>query len=206
MITRIARIVSILLHPLMMPTYGMLLLFSQVQAYFVYTVPPEVRKFVVLVTLLNTFLLPSLFLLYLIKRKKVTDIEVSKKEERWLPLLFTTVLYTGTYYVFKSIGISPVILLLLAGAILSVITAFFINLFWKISMHMVGIGGLIGVFYGMAFQFNLSFEWMLVSLVLAAGVIGYSRVHLEQHTSNQTLAGLALGFSVSLIVLLAGLN
>ncbi|KAB1063181.1 hypothetical protein [Salibacter halophilus] len=197
---KIAKFISVLFHPLIMPTYGVLLLFNFVDAYFVYTINETARTFILSIVFLNTFLLPVGLILYLLRTKRITDIQVTNREERWLPIILTTLFYVTTYYLLDEFGMNRIVMLMLGAGILSIIAAFFINLVWKISMHMVGLGGLAGVFYGMAQMLNVPVVLVLLALILIGGIVGYARLVLKQHTLNQLLVGAVLGFVVSYLV------
>ena len=203
---KIAKFISVLFHPLIMPTYGVLLLFNFVDAYFVYTINETARTFILSIIFLNTFLLPVGLILYLLRTKRITDIQVSNREERWLPIILTTLFYVTTYYLLDEFGMNRIVMLMLGAGILSIIAAFFINLVWKISMHMVGLGGLAGVFYGMAQMLNVPVVLLLLALILTGGIVGYARLVLKQHTLNQLLVGAVLGFVVSYLVLEFGVG
>ncbi len=196
-----SRVISFLLHPLLMPTYGLLILFTQVQTYFVYALPEQSRLFVLAMVFINTFVIPGLFMLYLYRKGKISDIQVSKREERFLPLVLTTILFMSTYYLLKSIGLNKVILLMMIAAISAIIVAFIINIWWKISMHLVGVGGLAGVFYALSYIFQLDITVTITVLFLLAGIVAFSRIQLKQHTLGQVTAGFALGFSFGFMVL-----
>lgn len=198
-----SRAISFLLHPLLMPTYGLLILFTQVQTYFVYALPEQLRLFVLFMVFINTFIIPSLFMLYLYRKGKITDIQVSNREERFLPLVLTTILFMSTYYLLKSIGLNKIILLMMIAAISAIIVAFIINIWWKISMHLVGIGGLAGVFYGLSYIFQLNITPVITSLLILSGIVGFTRMQLKQHTLGQITAGFALGFTFGYLVLVA---
>lgn len=199
-----AKVISHLFHPLLMPTYGLAIMFSQVNAYFIFGVPEQSRGFILGLVFINTYLIPGLFLLYLYKKGKVSDLEVTKREERFLPLVLTTLLFMSTYYLLKSIGLNRVILVMMTTGIVAVILAFIINLKWKISMHLVGLGGLAGIFYALALLFQLNLNTTLIALFLISGITATARMQLKQHSLAQTLTGFALGFGVGVILLRIG--
>lgn len=67
------------------------------------------------------------------------------KEERQWPLLFSAIIYFLMYYCLNNLNVVPTfIYLFIVGAIVQTIVAGIINLTSKISLHMIGIGGLCG--------------------------------------------------------------
>ena len=68
-----------------------------------------------------------------------------------------------------------------------------INIWWKISTHSAGAGGIIGALlaYSTLFDFN-PINWLCI-LILISGVVGSSRMLLRQHTLGQVIGGTLLG-------------
>ena len=68
-----------------------------------------------------------------------------------------------------------------------------VNVWWKISMHSAGAGGVIGalVAYSVLFMFNP--VWWLCVTVLISGAVGTARMLLRQHSLAQVVAGTLVG-------------
>lgn len=177
-----------------MPIYGTLLLFYTVDIWFVYNLPGTAKLMISAVILLNTLVVPVLFLLFMLKTGKISDVQVSRKNERYLPLLVTLIFYVATYIVLSNLGLNSVLLTFLLVGVLALTLGFLVNLFWKISMHMIGLGGIFGAFYFLAFHYNLSYYNYLAGVIVAAGLTGAARVKLKQHTLSQIFSGVLLGF------------
>ena len=90
-------------------------------------------------------------------------------------------------------------LLLMTGAISAIGIALVITSRWKISVHMLGIGGLIGAIIGISQRFQFDHSMILVALILFAGLIGYARLKTNSHNYRQVYAGFILGISVEWI-------
>ena len=84
----------------------------------------------------------------------------------------------------------------MAGSALTVLVMALINLKWKISAHMAGIGGVVALVYQIHVQglsaFNLM--WLLCITVVIAGALGSARMALRRHNLLQVLAGAVTGF------------
>ena len=84
----------------------------------------------------------------------------------------------------------------MAGSALTVLIMALINLKWKISAHMAGIGGVVALVYQIHVQglsaFNLM--WLLCITVVIAGALGSARMALRRHNLLQVLAGAVTGF------------
>lgn len=195
----LAKSVSVAFHPLLMPTYGIMLLLNS-SAYFSYSLSFAHKSSIVLIVALNTFLLPSLVTLFLWKRKIVANLTMTTIEERRVPYLITAVFYFITYYVLKGTVLPPVIYILMLGATLSVLATLLVNFRWKISAHMVGIGGLLGAFFSVATKLSQPLLTELSFLILIAGLIGFSRLKLSAHTPAQVYAGFFMGMACELLL------
>ena len=84
----------------------------------------------------------------------------------------------------------------MVGSALTVLVIALINLKWKISAHMAGIGGLIGLVYQIHVQDLSAFDlfWVLCLIIILAGVLGSARLALNRHNTLQVMAGVVVGF------------
>ena len=126
-------------------------------------------------------------------QKLITNVEVNDKRERLLPIIITLSFYYLGYYILGINNVSGLLRAFYLSAIISITLSFFINLFWKISAHMVGIGGLIGLILLISFKQDLNLQLILIIAVFIAGIIGSSRIKLEAHNPLQIIAGFYLG-------------
>lgn len=191
-----SQVFSVILHPLMMPTLGTLCY------YFIFPSAtevgdPEMRWRVVYAMLSLTMFLPFLCVVIMRRFGKVSSMFIENQRERNWPLLLTAGIYAaGYYWVLHSRAVPAFIQLFLLGAIMTMLLAALINIKWKISLHMIGIGGFCG---GFTILYFFSQEGNPLYLALAfvfAGVLGTARLLLSAHTALQILGGFLLGFAV----------
>jgi len=121
---------------------------------------------------------------------------MESREERTLPYMVTTVFFYITYYFLKNLQISPVYSYFMAGATFLVIFVLVINLFWKISGHMISIGSVLGAIVGLSVLMQMNLNLIIIISILFAGLIAYSRLKLGAHTPTQVYAGYGLGILV----------
>lgn len=149
------------------------------------------------VIVIATVVLPLLSVFIMLRFGRISTIYMEDQRERNWPLLQTAIVYAAAYYVLQAKA--PVFLpLFILGAIISMVIAMLINLKWKISLHMIGIGGFCG---GMTALFLISQEgspFFLASAFAMAGVLGTARLILQAHTPMQILAGFVLGLAVEI--------
>jgi hypothetical protein len=106
------------------------------------------------------------------------------------------------YYTIENILVfSPIIKAELIGAISIILIASIISKYWKVSLHMLGIGGLFGILISLNILFGGMEEIMVLTLLLA-GVLGISRINEKAHSYMQIYVGFIVGASVEVIVIL----
>jgi hypothetical protein len=192
LLVKMAKILSIIFHPLLMPVYGMAIIFSA-PTLFGY-LPFNVKKLLILIMLVNNVLLPLSLLPFFIHRNIISSWTITERKERNYPLIITTILYCITSYLIFKFPI-PVFLktYIFAVSFLSLIVAL-INFWWKISLHSVGAGALISLVFILSMKMLTPLEWYLISAVVIGGLVLSARLKLNLHSPQQVWIGLFTGF------------
>lgn len=189
---KFAMAVSVIFQPIFVPLYSLIILFNA-DTYITFAVQPEVKKFIFLVTFLNTIILPMGVFYYFYRTKLIDNFHMHTTKERSLPFLTIVVLHMSTFYMFSKAPMPSLFPNLILGAAFSVAMAFVINLKWKVSIHMLGMGGIVGTILGLALRYQVSATELIVALVVLSGIVGYSRLKLDAHTPLQVYVGFVLG-------------
>jgi hypothetical protein len=198
--TKLAKFLSYLLHPLFMPVYSFILVF-QYNTYIAFSMPPQVKIALFTVVIFNTVLMPAFISYVLVKRGTVSSMQMVTKEERLLPFLATTLFFILSSYLLYYIALPRIFFLIILGATITVILGFLINTAWKISVHMMGIGGVLGILMGMAQRMLIDLRTPIIVGFLLAGILGTARLRLEAHTASQLYIGFGMGFFVEFFLL-----
>jgi len=192
-----ALFISVLFHPLLMCTYGCLLLFFGIQnTVFDYLTSPGTKWRITLIVFVFSFIFPVLNIFILYKLKRIPKITLSERRDRTFPYLVTALFYFGLFYLMLDLNIWNVIKLSVVGAGLAILLTALINLRYKISAHMVGIGGLLGVLICVSYLIKFNMTPFYVIVILLAGLLGFARLKLEEHKPSQIYTGFLLGFFV----------
>lgn len=201
-----AKIISVLLHPLLMPSYAMLLLFNTNTHYAM--MPYEVKKLIYLIVFLCTFLIPVSLIPFLVNLRVISGPELKNHRERIVPLAISTLSYYFAYHLLNRLSLSSIEfikMMILASAAL-IFVCLLISFFWKISAHLIGVGGLMAGVFFYAVYFVADFAVLLATASLAAGLVASARLKLQVHNPQQVYAGFFLGFLGMLLMLYMGLN
>ena len=200
----IARLLSSVFQPLFMPTFGVLLL-------FVYTTfgKEYLKQFWQIVTpsVVFSFALPAILIYILYRLKVVSDLSLTIRKERFYPYIITLVSYSAMILFYSRMGMPRWFMMLIIAMVLIMGIAILITLLWKISAHMIGIGGLIGGAMSISYFVEQSNPYfMFMGLFLLAGLVGASRLILKRHTLPQVIAGFLLGSVVSFVFVWLGVE
>lgn len=187
-----AMALSIIFQPIFVPIYSLILIFNA-NTYITYAVHDEVKLFIYGITVMNTIILPMGVFYYFYKAKLIESIHMHTAKERSLPFLTIVVFQMSTFYVFTQAPMPSLFPNLVLGAAISVATAFVINLKWKVSIHMLGMGGIVGTLIGLMLRYQVDALNLVLALVLVSGLVGYSRLKLNAHTPLQVYVGFVLG-------------
>lgn len=188
----VSMTLSGLLHPLFMPTYGIVLFcmaFSQ-------QIPlPAVYWLVSCIgTFFMTALIPLSLMIFRRLRGEISDISISNASERTPIYVYTIICYAfWSYFLYKVIH-APFVSLIGVGATIALAVVLFINTRWKISAHLTGLGGLLGGILAYVYNYTLPLPMMTISIILGIALaLMFARLYLNAHTSLQVVTGFLLG-------------
>ena len=198
---RLAKFISLLGHPLFMPAYAFgLLIYTN--PYINVMVPDASKRFTFGILIVFTILLPILTAVVFKLLGLIDSLFMKTAEERRWPFLLTLIWYYMGFNLLTKIYVPQSFLLLMIGAISAIGIALIITSRWKISIHMLGIGGVIGAIIGISQRFQFDHSTLLIVLILLAGLIGYARLKTHSHNYRQVYAGFILGIAVEWLCVL----
>ncbi len=211
MLRSVAWGLSVVFHPLLIPTY-MLVLLLLINPYLfgVSNLKDEGAKMLLLLVFLYTFFIPAVSIMVMYFLGMVQDVQVREREDRIGPYLITGMLYLWVYYNFSQTGqLPPAYVSFMLGTVLALFLSFIINIFSKISAHAVGMGGLIGmviISMGWFSYGSFSMPWvnvlplevsmmqLLMITLVVAGAVGTARLLLKAHEPSDVYGGYFIGF------------
>jgi membrane-associated phospholipid phosphatase len=163
----------------------------------------------ILTVFFSTFLIPAFAIFMMWRLKLVNTLDMKDKQERIGPFIVTGVFYLWVYRsVLADSNIPTAFLIAALGTTMGLFICFLINLFFKISLHAAGVGGLLGMVmivmwlysYGsftvhlpLIGEADISINFVLIGTILIAGVVCTARLLLKAHSQLELYAGFALG-------------
>lgn len=181
---KIARFISLILHPFLLGISFLIYL-----SFF----KEHLDFYQVILILTLDFLIPASFILFLLKKRIIKNLDISDRTKRryfYFPVSLFLILTMPLFFIFR---IPEVLTLFQVGFLVWVLCWAIISLFYKISGH---VGGASFIYTTIIFLLGKNFWFIFLLLPLLA----WSRVKLKEHTVDETITGGVLGFLISFVV------
>jgi hypothetical protein len=198
----LAHFFSYVFHPLFVPLY--------VVYFLVYLHPSYLSGFsdrekiqVLMIVVLNAVFFPLISVLLLKGVGFIDSIFLRTQKDRIIPYIASGIFFFWTYHVFRQQQQFPSIFpSFFFGILLSSSAALLANIYFKISMHAIGMGGLLGLFLIIMLYNTMLMTWPLCIAILITGLVCTSRLIASNHTPKEIYRGLFLGLLCQLVAAL----
>lgn len=190
------KLTSNILHPIVMPTIGILL-------YFIFSdirLSQQQRLTLLGIVFVATYVIPILLLIFLKRIGSIKNYNVSTIEERKIPMVFMIVLFFFLGRILNETHITREISTLFFGTSVALSIAYLIFITKiKTSLHLVSMGSCVGFF--LIFQLNhiANILMLIVVLIILSGLLASSRLYLKAHTPKEVYLGFFIGIITQFI-------
>ncbi len=195
----LAKAVSLLFHPLLLPTYAFILVMYSNP--FLFASYGSDQWIFVLRVFINTFVFPAICLLLLWRLGFVKNLEMPEKEDRIIPYIVVGTLYIWSFMTFRKSSDPQMLNIILLGSCFTLFTAFFTNIFTKVSIHAAGMACFTVVALILSLQSYYDMRFLFVAIVLLAGITGTARLYLKAHSLQEVLNGYLIGFAAQMLAM-----
>jgi len=192
-----AKILSYIFHPVFLPLYCLLLLLN-IKSYFTFELIFKAKLLLILFVSVSTIFFPLVMIFLMKKQGLIKSYQMNNRQERIYPYIIVVIFYFLTYNLFRQMQLPDIFLLYMLGATLLLLIVIIINIWWKISTHMVGIGGVLGLVAALMIKLSLNLIFLFAVIILLAGLIGFARLKLNSHKPLEIYAGLLAGIFIML--------
>lgn len=194
-----AHAFSYLLHPVFIPLYvAAFLLFIHPTAFAGFSAAD--RRQVMLIIGLNLVFFPLMTVFLLKALGFIESLYLRSQKDRIIPYIASGIFYFWAYTVFRQQSHYPVVLTgFILGAFLSASAALILNIYFKVSMHALGMGGWLGVFLLVAWSNTMMMTWPLALVILLTGIVCTSRLILGAHRPRDMYAGILIAILAQFI-------
>ena len=209
----LSHFVSVIFHPLCIVTY--------VTLFLVYTNPyifgfsnPKAQGLLLISVVTITFMFPAIAIGLMKTLGLISSLQMPHLKERIAPLVTTGLFYLWLYINIKQNDVIPTALtFFILGSTIAIFVALVINIFTKVSLHAIALGGFV---MGMALilfyfshsdivfslsQYNVILDQrtVLFFVILAAGLVGTARLYLGAHKPEDVYGGYIVGILSQLV-------
>lgn len=195
-----AHLISFVFHPLFVPLIATWFL-AYIQPGYFTGISPHDKTLILIQVGFNTIFYPALSVLLLKALGFIKSIFLKTQRERIIPYIASNIFYFWMFLVFKNQPEVPVILTgFVFGVFLASSVALIANIYYKISMHALGVGALCGLMLIIIFSgFSYAIFLMAMLVFIITGLVGTSRMIVSNHRPFDIYSGIFISIICQLI-------
>lgn len=194
-----AHFFSYVFHPLFIPFYV---------SWFIEFIHPSYfsgfsdagKKRVLVMVIINAIAFPFITVILLKALGFIDSFFLRTQRDRIIPYIASMTFFFWAQYALREQPEIPRILVaFMFGVFISSAAALIANIYFKVSMHAIGMGGLTGIFFVIMQQNSMLMTWPLSAALLISGLVCTSRLIVSDHNPKDIYSGLLIGFICQLI-------
>lgn len=194
-----ARFISFVFHPLLVGVYmAMYMLFFN-PVYFTYMHPGE--KIMNIATIFNNnFIFPMVVVLLLKGLGFSKSIYLETQKERIVPYMASIIFFFWTWYVFYNKPDMPQMMKdMLQGIFYASIVGMIANIYFKISMHAMGVGGALMLMILVLMEGSMMSGIPIIITIFITGLVISARMIASDHEKGDLIVGFIVGMGAQLL-------
>mgnify|MGYP006086303745 CR=1 FL=1 len=194
---RFYKTISTVLHPIMVPTIGVLLYLLILPNSYT----SRQKTALLALIFITTYLVPILILVLFKKFNLINNFNINGVKERKVPVaLMIIVFYLLGNTIANNIKMMDISLLFYASSIALTFVYLCLAYQLKISIHLLSLGLSTGFFILIGFIYNYSFPIVVIGNILLAGIVANGRLHLKIHRPKEVYLGFLSGLIAPFVV------
>jgi hypothetical protein len=188
-----AQFFSVLFHPIFVPLYvGYFLLFVHPLLFAGYDLAGRIKLLGTL--FVNLTLLPAVTVFLCWRLKFTQSMRLDSQKDRIIPLAAVMIFYFWCWFVLKNFSELPALFRqFLLGCFLTTIGAWLANIYFKVSLHGLAMGGACFFMFLALYLTDGGSVQYFAAAVLIAGLVCTSRLLLATHAPFELYSGLFIG-------------
>lgn len=190
-IRRTAEALTIIFHPVFIPLYGLLIIYSS--PTLLSFIPQEMKRVMFILVFSNNVILPLTLTAVLYAKGAIRTFNARDRNERVVLLTFALLMYTITAVVMLKMKVPGLFRAYFISIAAVTLITLVITSFYRISLHASGIGGLLALVIFMILLYDVRSVWQLTSVILTGGAVMSSRLYLNDHSPAEVWSGLFIG-------------
>ncbi|MGE0078550.1 MAG: hypothetical protein AB7S48_11870 [Bacteroidales bacterium] len=191
---KLASVLSVIFHPFLVTLYSFLLIFSS--GSYISFLPSSIKLVIMMVVLLNTFLIPIISLVIIKRLGLIKSFYLEKHRERIIPIVITSIPYFFTLYLLAKLPVPHILVRIIESGIIILLVAAIVSYWWKISLHLMGIGGLTGFLFACTYNNYFNAIPFIVIALMVSGLLASARLSNGDHKPSQVYLGFFTGVCI----------
>ena len=189
-----AIVLSYVFHPIFIPLYAAVFIVYIHPSYFSgFSAASKLKT--ILILMQNAVFYPLFCVLLLKGVGFIESVFLRTQRDRIIPYIAAGIFFFWAFLVFKQQPAFPRILpSFMLGVFLASSAALLANIYFKISMHAIGLGGLVSIFMLIANTNSMLMTWPLAAALLITGLVSSARLLITDHTPKDIYSGLIIGW------------
>ncbi len=190
------KIISVIFHPIVIPTIGVLLYFILIPSNY----PSNLKLTLLSLIFVMTYLVPLLILILFKKLKLIESFNAHTIKERKLPVAMMIILFYLLGNTISNIGSMKDISLLFYATSAALMLLYFLFIFKiKTSIHLLSLGISTAFFLIIDINNSSNFPFVIIVNILIAGIVANARLFLKAHNPSEVYIGFLTGFFSTVI-------
>lgn len=186
-----------MLHPIVIPTIGVLLYFILIPNGF----NSNQRLAVLGLIFVSTYIIPLVILILFKKLKLIKSFNAESIKERKIPVAIMIVLFYLLGNTLKDIpNLSDLGMLFYATTLGLVLIYIFFAFRIKTSIHLLSLGVTTGFFFVLNSIYSQNLTIVVICGLILSGLLASARLHLKAHKHTEVYLGFFFGFLSPIIV------
>jgi hypothetical protein len=190
-IRRTAEVLTVMFHPLFVPLYGLLLIYSS--PTLLSFIPFHMKRVIFILVLADNVILPLSLAAILYSKGMMRTFNAGERNERVVLLTFALMMYTVTAFLLLKMPVPNLFRAYFISIAVVTLITLLITAVYRISLHAAGIGGLLALTVFMMMHYDITSAWQLIVVILTGGAVMSSRLYLDDHTPAEVWTGLLTG-------------
>lgn len=198
---RLAKIISLVFHPIFVPIYGILAIAN---FHFIVSSKLNAQPGYVLILAFSIVLsiMPLFGIMFLLKKYTVAKLSAINKEERSKAAFSLCVIYAFIAWRFDTFFIHSILRIFVIALAASSAVLAFVSRYEKVSFHVFAWAGMLVLTTVLALSNNPTFIFWVFGILCVTGIVAASRLKLKAHTHRQVYLGFFLGLICNIAVYL----
>tara|TARA_Y100001970_G_C14040634_1_gene753530 strand:- start:195 stop:770 length:576 start_codon:yes stop_codon:yes gene_type:complete len=152
------------------------------------------KHLIFIVCILFSNIFPLITIIYFIRIDRLSSLDAPIREQRVGILAIAAIYYALGFLILLYFNVSPIIKGLMFCYAFNTALVWKITMHWKISIHMIGLGGPFIALWFSGFQYPFIMGIIII-------LVSISRFMLKAHTASQIISGTILAMSLAYIQL-----